>query len=141
VLTEETHHLVDARRLSLMKPSAVLLNVARGPIVDETALVDALRAGRIRGAGLDVFETEPPDPRNPLLSMDNVVLSPHSLAWTDEMSAGNGGSAVRAVLDVATGRLPRFVVNRDVLGHAYLSERLGALAATTGEHAPAGVHP
>ncbi|GCB44362.1 NAD(P)-dependent oxidoreductase [Streptomyces sp. NL15-2K] len=128
VLTEETRHLVDARRLSLMKPSAVLLNVARGPIVDETALIEALRADRIRGAGLDVFETEPPDPGNPLLSMDNVVLAPHSLAWTDEMSAGNGGSAVRAIVDVATGRLPRFVVNRDVLGHAYLAERLGALA-------------
>ncbi|MFI7498141.1 NAD(P)-dependent oxidoreductase [Streptomyces sp. NPDC049687] len=141
VLTEETHHLVDARRLSLMKPSGVLLNVARGPIVDEAALIDALRAGRIRGAGLDVFESEPPDPRNPLLSMDNVVLSPHSLAWTDEMSAGNGGSAVRAVLDVASGRLPRFVVNRDVFGHAYLSERLGALAADRGRQTPTGVRP
>ncbi|WP_338775744.1 NAD(P)-dependent oxidoreductase [Streptomyces sp. DG1A-41] len=141
VLTEETFHLVDARRLALMKPSAVLLNVARGPIVDEPALIEALRAGRIRGAGLDVFETEPPDAGNPLLSMDNVVLSPHSLAWTDEMSTGNGGSAVRAILDVATGRLPRFVVNRDVLGHAYLSERLGALAAGPGEPARAGARP
>jgi phosphoglycerate dehydrogenase-like enzyme len=114
-LTEETFHLVDARRLSLMRRSAVLLNIARGPIVEETALIEALCDGRIRGAGLDVFETEPTDPGNPLLSMDNVVLSPHSLAWTDEMSAGNGGSAVRAILDVATGRLPRFIVNRDVL--------------------------
>ncbi|WP_075731755.1 NAD(P)-dependent oxidoreductase [Streptomyces acidiscabies] len=131
-LTEETFHLVDARRLSLMKRSAVLLNVARGPIVDETALIKALRDGRIRGAGLDVFETEPPDPGNPLLRMDNVVLSPHSLAWTDEMSAGNGGSAVRAILDVATGRLPRFVVNRDVLDHPGLSGRLGELAARDG---------
>jgi D-3-phosphoglycerate dehydrogenase len=141
VLTEETFHLVDARRLALMKPSAVLLNVARGPIVDESALIEALRAGRVRGAGLDVFETEPPDAGNPLLGMDNVVLSPHSLAWTDEMSTGNGGSAVRAILDVATGRLPRFVVNRDVLGHPYLSERLGALAAGPGEPARAGARP
>jgi len=139
VLTEETRHLVDARRLSLMKPSAVLLNVARGPIVDEAALIEALRVGRIRGAGLDVFETEPPAPDNPLLSMDNVVLSPHSLAWTDEMSAGNGGSAVRAVLDVATGRLPRFVVNRDVIGHPGLTERLGELAADDGEFGHAEV--
>ncbi|CAM5299645.1 NAD(P)-dependent oxidoreductase [Streptomyces aurantiogriseus] len=138
-LTEETRHLVDARRLSLMKPSAVLLNVARGPIVDETALIDALRAGRIRGAGLDVFEAEPPGLDNPLLSMDNVVLSPHSLAWTDEMSAGNGGSAVRAVLDVATGRLPRFVVNRDVLGHPGLAERLGEPAAAEGQYGRAQV--
>ncbi|MFJ9565228.1 NAD(P)-dependent oxidoreductase [Streptomyces fuscichromogenes] len=133
VLTEETLHLVDARRLSLMKRSAVLLNVARGPIVDEAALIEALREGRLRGAGLDVFESEPPDPGNPLLSMDNVVLSPHSLAWTDEMSTGNGGSAVRAVLDVAAGRPPRFVVNRDVLGHPRLSERLGELAVNEGQ--------
>lgn len=136
-LTEETFHLVDARRLSLMKRSAVLLNIARGPIVEETALIEALREGRIRGAGLDVFETEPPDPGNPLLRMDNVVLSPHSLAWTDEMSTGNGGSAVRAILDVATGRLPSFIVNRDVLGHPGLSGRLGELAARDGQHANA----
>lgn len=137
VLTEETHHLVDARRLSLMKRSAVLLNVARGPIVDEKALTEALRDGRIRGAGLDVFETEPPDPANPLLRMDNVVLSPHSLAWTDEMSAGNGGSAVRAILDVVAGRAPRFVVNRDVLDHPGLSARLAELAARSGQFADA----
>jgi phosphoglycerate dehydrogenase-like enzyme len=137
-LTEDTRHLVDARRLSLMQPSAVLLNIARGPIVDETALIEALGEDRIRGAGLDVFETEPPDPGNPLLSMDNVVLSPHSLAWTDEMSAGNGNSAVQAILDTATGRLPRFLVNLDVLGHAHLTERLGAPALR--EHAPAAEH-
>lgn len=132
-LTEETRHLVDARRLALMKPSAVLLNVARGPIVDETALVEALRSGRIRAAGLDVFENEPPAADNPLLAMENVVLSPHSLAWTDEMSAGNGGSAVRAILDIAEGRAPRFVVNRDALDLAAVKERLQALAA----HRPA----
>ncbi|TPQ24078.1 NAD(P)-dependent oxidoreductase [Streptomyces sporangiiformans] len=128
-LTEETRHLVDARRLSLMKPTAVLLNVARGPIVDEAALVEALRVRRIRAAGLDVFETEPPALGHPLLAMDNVVLSPHALAWTDEMSSGNGGSAVRAVLDVAAGRVPRFVVNRAVVGTPQLADRLGALAA------------
>ncbi|MBR8640566.1 dehydrogenase [Streptomyces tuirus] len=128
-LTEETHHLVDARRLALMKPSAVLLNVARGPIVDEKALIEALRVRRIRAAGLDVFESEPPAPDNPLLTMDNVVLSPHALAWTDEMSAGNGGSAVRAILDIADGRPPRFVVNRDALDLAAVKERLETLAA------------
>jgi phosphoglycerate dehydrogenase-like enzyme len=128
-LTEETHHLVDARRLSLMKPTAVLLNVARGPIVDEAALVEALRRRRIRAAGLDVFETEPPAPGHPLLALDNVILSPHALAWTDEMSAGNGGSAVRAVLDVAAGRVPRFVVNRAVVDEPRLVDRLGSWAA------------
>jgi phosphoglycerate dehydrogenase-like enzyme len=131
-LTEETRHLVDARRLSLMKPTAVLLNVARGPIVDESALVEALRLRRVRAAGLDVFETEPPAPGHPLLDLDNVILSPHALAWTDEMSAGNGGSAVRAVLDVAAGRVPQFVVNRAVLDEPRLVDRLGSLAARTG---------
>jgi phosphoglycerate dehydrogenase-like enzyme len=128
-LTDETWHLVNARRLALMKPSAVLLNVARGPIVDETALIQALRAGRIRAAGLDVFEYEPPTADNPLLTMDNVVLSPHALAWTDEMSARNGGSAVRAILDVAQGRVPEFVVNRDALDLPAVKERLQRLAA------------
>jgi len=131
-LTEETYHLIDARRLALMKPSAVLLNVARGPIVDEAALIDALRSRHIRGAGLDVFENEPPDPGSPLLTMDQVTLSPHALAWTDEMSTGNGGSAVRAVLDVAAGRLPRFVVNRDVTDSPQLIDRLGTLATRAG---------
>ncbi|MET9968062.1 NAD(P)-dependent oxidoreductase [Streptomyces sp. NPDC006356] len=135
-LTEETRHLVDARRLALMKPSAVLLNVARGPIVDETALIEALRVGRIRAAGLDVFESEPPAADNPLLTMENVILSPHALAWTDEMSAGNGGSAVRAILDIAEGQAPRFVVNRDALDLAAVKERLEALAA--GGPAPQG---
>ncbi|GGX19054.1 NAD(P)-dependent oxidoreductase [Streptomyces lomondensis] len=134
-LTEETRHLVDARRLSLMKPTAVLLNVARGPIVDEAALVEALRTRRIRGAGLDVFESEPPAPDHPLLTMDQVVLSPHALAWTDEMSAGNGGSAVQAVLDVAAGRIPRFVVNREVTEAPELLGRLRELVARTGVRA------
>ncbi|MFJ1969370.1 NAD(P)-dependent oxidoreductase [Streptomyces sp. NPDC087903] len=136
-LTEETRHFVDARRLALMKPSAVLLNVARGPIVDEAALIEALRCRRIRGAGLDVFESEPPDPGNPLLGMDQVVLSPHALAWTDEMSAGNGGSAVRAVLDVSQGRVPPFVVNREATEEPGLVRRLAAWAARSGT---VGVH-
>lgn len=131
-LTEETRHLVNARRLALMKPSGLLLNVARGPIVDEAALTDALLDGRIAGAGLDVFETEPLAADSPLLTMDNVVLSPHALSWTDEMSAGNGGSAVRAVLEVAAGRVPPFVVNRDVLDRPGFKERLDRFAAGGG---------
>lgn len=137
-LTEETRHLVDARRLSLMKPTAVLLNVARGPVVDEAALIDALRVRRIRGAGLDVFESEPPAADNPLLGMDQVVLSPHALAWTDEMSAGNGGSAVRAVLEVSAGRVPPFVVNRDVIESPRLIGRLAELTARQSTPAGAG---
>ena len=79
-LTPETEKLVDARRLALMKPSAYLINTSRGPIVDPAALVAALSAGAIAGAGIDVFDPEPPSPDDPLLGLDNVVLSPH-LAW------------------------------------------------------------
>lgn len=79
-LTPETTHLINAERLAAMKPGAVLINIARGGLVDEAALVVALRSGRLRGAGLDVFAQEPVDPANPLLSMPNVVLAPH-LAW------------------------------------------------------------
>jgi phosphoglycerate dehydrogenase-like enzyme len=127
-LTEETRHLVDAGRLALMKPSAVLVNVARGPIVDEPALVAALRSGTIAGAALDVFADEPPAPDNPLLAMDNVVLSPHCLSWTDEMAAGNGSSAVRAVLEVLSGRIPRHVVNRSALERPGFRARLAGMS-------------
>jgi D-3-phosphoglycerate dehydrogenase len=116
-LTPETHHLIDAARLAQMKPGAYLVNVARGPIVDQAALTDVLRQRRIAGAGLDVFEREPIDPDDPLLELDNVILAPHALAWTDECFTANGQSAVRSLLDVAAGRAPQNVVNRDALAH------------------------
>lgn len=76
-LTEETHHLIDAAALKRMKPSAVLVNASRGPVVDEAALFDALSGGEIFAAGLDVFELEPVGPTNPLVGLNNVVLAPH----------------------------------------------------------------
>jgi phosphoglycerate dehydrogenase-like enzyme len=79
-LTPETTRLIDAQRLSLMKPGAVLVNTARGGLVDEAALTEALRSGRLRAAGLDVFATEPVPPDNLLLKLDNVVVAPH-IAW------------------------------------------------------------
>jgi len=114
-LTEATRGLVDARLIGLMKPTAFLINTARGPILDQAALTAALREGRIAGAGLDVFETEPPAPDDPLLSLDNVILTPHALCWTDECFAGIGADDVRAVLAVKAGRVPTGVVNRAVL--------------------------
>lgn len=79
-LTEETHHLLDARRLALLPPGAIVVNTARGAVIDEAALVDALASGHLGGAGLDVFEQEPVDPGNPLLALDNVAVMPH-VAW------------------------------------------------------------
>ncbi len=116
-LMPQTHHLVGAELLALMKPDAFLINTARGPIVDQAALVSVLQAGKIAGAGLDVQEQEPPDAADPLLKLDNVILAPHSLCWTDQCFAGIGASAVRSVLDVAQGRVPEGLVNRDVLQH------------------------
>ena len=123
-LTKETHHLLDARRLALMKPTSYLINVARGPIVDQAALTAVLQQRHIAGAALDVFEHEPIDPRDPLLSLDNVILAPHAICWTDECFLNNGRSAVRSILDVAAGRVPQFVVNREVLEQPALTAKL-----------------
>jgi D-3-phosphoglycerate dehydrogenase len=114
-LSPATHHLVNAERLALMKPTAYLINTARGPIVDQKALTEVLKGRRIAGAGLDVLEQEPPDPNDPILKLDNVILAPHALCWTDQCFAGNGAADVRAVLDVQRGREPRLVVNKAVL--------------------------
>lgn len=116
-LTPETRHLVNADRLARMKPSAYLINVARGPIVDQAALYSALRDRVIQGAGLDVFEQEPIAPDDPILSLDNVILAPHALCWTDECFGLNGRSAIGSLIDVAQGVVPRHVVNRDALDH------------------------
>src|SRR5262249_27995825 len=114
-LTAETRHLVNAERLALMKPTAYFINTARGPIVDQKALTEALQVRRIAGAGLDVLEQEPPDANDPILKLDNVILAPHALCWTDQCFAGNGAADIRAVLSVMKGEEPRGVVNRAVL--------------------------
>ena len=123
-LTPETRHLVNAERIALMKPTAYLINTARGPIVDQTALTRALQERRIAGAGLDVLEQEPPDPGDPILALDNVILAPHALCWTDQCFAGNGAADVRAVLEVQHGREPRGVLNRAVLATETWKKRL-----------------
>jgi D-3-phosphoglycerate dehydrogenase len=129
-LTAETHHLLDGPRLALLKPTAYLINVARGPIVDQAALTAALRERRIQGAGLDVFEQEPIDPADLLLQLDNVIVAPHALCWTDECFRNNGHSACTAIRDVAAGRLPRTaIVNRDVEDHPRLLEKLRRFSA------------
>jgi phosphoglycerate dehydrogenase-like enzyme len=117
-LTPQTRGLIDRRRIELMRPGAIFVNVARGPIVDTEALTSALASGRIFAAGLDVTDPEPLPPDHPLLTLPNVVLSPHALAWTDEMALGNGASCVDSVLAVLDGRQPAYLANPDVAGHA-----------------------
>ena len=114
LLNEETHHLIAAPQFALMKPGAYFINVARGPIVDEPALIEALRTGAIAGAGLDVFEQEPVDPANPLLAMDNVIVTPHALCWTDECFHAIASSGLQSVVDFSFGRRPAHVVNQEV---------------------------
>ena len=118
LLNEHTRHLIGAEALAKMKPTSYLINVARGPIVDEKALIDALQKRRIAGAALDVFEQEPVDPANPLLAMDNVIVTPHSLCWTDECFHNMAATGLRSIVEVLNGRIPEFLVNRAVLQHA-----------------------
>jgi phosphoglycerate dehydrogenase-like enzyme len=131
-LSPETRHLVNAERIALMQPTAYLINTARGPLVDQKALTAALQERRIAGAGLDVLEQEPPDPDDPILKLDNVILAPHALCWTDQCFAGNGAADVAAVLEVQHGRVPRGVVNRDVLESEAWKRRLEANARRFG---------
>lgn len=115
-LTEETQHLIGAAELAALPEHAFLINVARGGIMDETALLDALTSGRIAGAGLDVFEREPPPHDHPFFALENVVLSPHSAGLTLECAKRMAVSTVRNVLAGLDGRLDlAMVVNKDVL--------------------------
>jgi phosphoglycerate dehydrogenase-like enzyme len=109
-LTAETRHLIDARRLALMKPTAVLVNVARGGIVDEQALAESLRSGRLRGAGIDVYTTEPPSADDPLLSLRNVVTTPHTAGTTFGTSRRRALAAVENCERIASGLPPRYEV-------------------------------
>jgi phosphoglycerate dehydrogenase-like enzyme len=117
LLNESTRGLIGAKEFASMRPTAYFINVARGPIVDEQALIAALRDHRIAGAALDVFEREPIDADNPLLSMDNVIVTPHSLCWTDECFHNMAATGLKSIVDAMEGRVPEFVVNRAVLDH------------------------
>jgi phosphoglycerate dehydrogenase-like enzyme len=115
-LTDETRGLLDADRLALMKPTASLINIARGAVVDEPALVDALREGRLAGAALDVFMQEPVDPANPLLTFDQVIVAPHAIGHTDALFRAALASASRSILEAAAGGVPASAVNADAVG-------------------------
>lgn len=123
-VTEETRGMFNIEKFALMKKSAIIVNTSRGPIVKTQDLIRALKEGMIAGAGLDVYEKEPPDPRLELLRLDNAVLSPH-IAWYSE----EGGWDIRRMImdDVrafVAGKLPRFVVNKEVLSRPNLRFKL-----------------
>lgn len=114
-LTAETRHLLGAVEIALMKPSAFLINVSRGAVVDEPALVTALSSGQIAGAALDVFEQEPLPVGHPLLSLENVLLAPHAIGYTNELFRRCISSACERIIAVAEGRLPPNLQNPEAL--------------------------
>jgi len=111
-----TKRMITGELLWKMKPEAYIINTSRGNIIDESALIEVLSTKRIAGAGLDVFEHEPVSDNHPFLSMDNVILSPHSAALTRECGVKMTVEAVRQVVDYLEGRIPRFIVNARGLG-------------------------
>jgi phosphoglycerate dehydrogenase-like enzyme len=113
-LTPETRGLIGGRELALMKPDAYLINTARGGIVDEDALYQALANCRIAGAALDCFAEEPVIRPHRFGEFDNVLLAPHSIAWTDELFRDIGRAACQGMLDLSLGQVPRGVVNPEV---------------------------
>lgn len=110
-LTPQTRHLLGPDQFALMKPTAFLVNTARGPIIDQVALVAALQQRRLGGAGLDVFDCEPVPLGDPILALDNVILAPHSLGWTDELVSANSRGACTNILKVLSGCRPAGLVN------------------------------
>ena len=123
-LNEETHHLANAARLALMKPSAYLINTSRGPVVDQAALVTALTQGIIAGAGLDVFDPEPPESDDPLLKLDNVILTPHALCWTDQCFAGMGAQDLEHVFAIKNGEAPQALADPSVADEPTFQRKL-----------------
>lgn len=109
--TEETRGLIGKKYFDLMKPTAYLINAARGDVVVEKELYEALRTGRIAGAGLDVYDPEPPKPDNPLFTLENVILSPHNAALTTECMTRMALHAAMGIDDVLSGRRPKWPVN------------------------------
>jgi len=110
LLNEATRHLMNAERFAQMKRSAFFINLARGPVADEQALIAALKSGTIAGAALDVFEQEPISPDNPLLGMDNVLLTPHALCWTDECFDAIAREGLNCMVDFANGLEPKSII-------------------------------
>lgn len=114
-LFPSTFHLVGAEQFRLMKPTAFIINAARGPVIDEAAMIEALQKGEIAGAGLDVFEQEPPAPDNPLFAMENVILSPHNAALSGGALRAMAMDSAMGITECLTGKPVTYPVNGDVL--------------------------
>jgi len=112
--TEDTEKFIGKQEFKRMKKEAIFINTARGKIVDEQALIEALKNGEIQSAGLDVYEKEPPDPDNPLFKLDNTVVTPHLSSFTDDGKMKMGMAVVKGVIDVLEGNYPEFIVNSEV---------------------------
>jgi phosphoglycerate dehydrogenase-like enzyme len=128
-LTPQTRGLLGKPQFALMKKDSVLINTARGPIVDESALIEALQGAKIGGAALDVFEQEPLSPNSPLATMENVILSSHSIAWTEELFRDMGRIDCHGALAIYRGEVPEHVVNPKVLSTPTFLEKLAKYRA------------
>jgi glyoxylate reductase len=114
-LLKDTHHLIDAKKLKLMKKTAILINNARGPVVDETALYEALKNGQLAGAGLDVFEQEPTPSSSPLLTLDNAVVAPHISSASFDTRSKMALMVAENLIAFFEGKVPPNLVNKDVV--------------------------
>ncbi len=113
-LTPETRRLIGSAEIEKMKRDAILINTSRGPVIDEPALIAALKTGRIAGAGLDVLDPEPPDWNNPLLQCDNVVVTPHIAGYSDEYLPNSWRLSMETAIDLWKGKWPKSCVNPEV---------------------------
>jgi D-3-phosphoglycerate dehydrogenase len=121
-LTDETYHMFDRQTFAKAKPGLVLVNTARGPIVEQGALIEAVEQGRVWSAGLDVFEEEPLPANSPLIAYDNILLTPHVSANSPEARHDVWELVCKVSIDVLQGRVPEFVVNPEVLDHLRVVE-------------------
>jgi len=120
-LNESTRHLIGEDAFRKIRKNPLIINTSRGPVIDEKALIEALKEGRVSGAGLDVLEKEPPDLQNPLLKMENVLLSPHMGFYSDESIKELNRRTAESVADVLLGKWPKSVVNPEVRGRTRAS--------------------
>ncbi|MEE8322212.1 MAG: NAD(P)-dependent oxidoreductase [Candidatus Bathyarchaeia archaeon] len=114
-LIPQTRHLIDKKELEMMKETAFLINTSRGPVINEKALIQALKDGKIRGAGLDVWDPEPPSADNPLLKMDNVVTLPHIASASVETRTKMIDMAIENLNAILDGKIPPHLINKDVI--------------------------